>query len=62
MVPGCEPAVCGMTVDPAAATERRGSGTGTAYFCSQGCAATFDTEPGRFTAATAGTEPGQNRT
>ncbi len=39
--PATDP-VCGMTVDPATAPERRGTDAGTAYFCSPGCAATFD--------------------
>ena len=34
--------VCGMTVDPATAEHR-----GTVYFCSAGCAAAYDAEPGR---------------
>jgi Cu+-exporting ATPase len=33
--------VCGMTVDPATAP-RRGTGADTKYFCSAGCADTFD--------------------
>jgi Cu+-exporting ATPase len=44
--PAIDP-VCGMTVDPAAA-ERRGDGLGTVYFCSAGCAAAFDADPGRY--------------
>jgi P-type Cu+ transporter len=44
--------VCGMTVDPATAAEHRGIGPGTAYFCSAGCAAAFDADPGRYAAAT----------
>jgi Cu+-exporting ATPase len=42
--------VCGMTVDPATAPERRRAGAATAYFCSAGCAAAYDAEsaePGR---------------
>jgi len=39
--------VCGMTVDPATAPEHRGTGPGTVYFCSAGCAAAFDADPGR---------------
>jgi len=35
--------VCGMTVDPATAAGHRG----TVYFCSAGCAAAYDAEPGR---------------
>ena len=49
--------VCGMTVDPATAAERRGAGPGTVYFCSAGCAAAFDADPGRH-AATASTAAG----
>jgi Cu+-exporting ATPase len=45
--------VCGMTVDPATAPEHRGTGPGTVYFCSAGCAAAFDTDPGQYTAAAA---------
>jgi P-type Cu+ transporter len=37
--------VCGMTVDPATAPEHRGTGPGAVYFCSAGCAATYDAEP-----------------
>jgi len=45
--------VCGMTVDPATAPERRGTGAGTEYFCSAGCAAAFDADPGQHAAAAA---------
>jgi Cu+-exporting ATPase len=38
--------VCGMTVDPATA-EHRGAGPDTVYFCSAGCAAAYDADPGR---------------
>jgi YHS domain-containing protein len=34
--------VCGMTVDPATAAARRGSGPETVYLCSEGCAAAYD--------------------
>jgi Cu+-exporting ATPase len=44
--------VCGMTIDPATAAEHRGA----VYFCSAGCAAAYDADPGRY-AATAGTTP-----
>jgi Cu+-exporting ATPase len=37
--------VCGMTVDPATAAERRGTSPGTMYFCSAGWAAAFDADP-----------------
>jgi Cu+-exporting ATPase len=50
--PATDP-VCGMTVDPATAAERRG----TAYFCSAGCAAAYDADPGRYAAATSMTAP-----
>ena len=36
--------VCGMTVDPATALARRGTGPDTVYFCSAGCASAFDAE------------------
>jgi Cu+-exporting ATPase len=35
--------VCGMTVDPASAPEHRVTSSGTVWFCSAHCAATFDT-------------------
>jgi Cu+-exporting ATPase len=44
-VPVTDP-VCGMTVDPATA-EHRGAGPDTVYFCSAGCAAAYDADPGR---------------
>jgi P-type Cu+ transporter len=34
--------VCGMSIDPASAAAQRDSDTGTVYFCSAQCAATFD--------------------
>jgi Cu+-exporting ATPase len=40
--------VCGMSVDPATAAERRAGPAGTAYFCSAGCAAAFDADPARY--------------
>ena len=43
--------VCGMTVDPATAPERRGTGADAVYFCSAGCAAAFDADPGQHDAA-----------
>ena len=49
--------VCGMSVDPATAAGYRGTPAGTEYFCSAGCAATFDAAPGRYAAA-ARTAPG----
>jgi P-type Cu+ transporter len=50
--------VCGMTVDPATAPARRGTGPDTVYFCSAGCATAFDAEPGRHAAAAGSTAPG----
>jgi Cu+-exporting ATPase len=49
--------VCGMTVDPATAPARRGTGPDTAYFCSAGCAAAFDADPCH-AAATGAAAPG----
>jgi P-type Cu+ transporter len=49
-VPVTDP-VCGMTVDPATAPERRGTAADAVYFCSAGCAADFDAEPGQHDAA-----------
>ena len=46
VVPVTDP-VCGMTVDPATAPERRGTGTDAVYFCSAGCAAAYDADPDR---------------
>ncbi len=45
--------VCGMTIDPAAAPAHRGTGPDTVYFCSAGCAAAFDADPGQHAAAVA---------
>jgi P-type Cu+ transporter len=45
--------VCGMIVDPATAAGPRGTGPGTVYFCSAGCAAAFDADPGRPATVTA---------
>ena len=39
--------VCGMTVDPATAPAHRGTGAGAVQFCSAGCAAAFDADPGQ---------------
>ena len=50
--PATDP-VCGMAVNPATASERRGTGAGTVYFCSAGCAAAFDAGPGQHDAAVA---------
>ena len=49
--------VCGMTVDPATAPEHRGTGPGTVYFCSAGCAAAFEADPS-YVAAAAASAPG----
>jgi Cu+-exporting ATPase len=46
-----------MRVDPAAAAEHRGTGPDTVHFCSAGCAAAFDADPGRYAGAPA-TVPG----
>jgi Cu+-exporting ATPase len=43
--------VCGMSADPATASEHRGTPAGTVYFCSGGCAAVFDADPDRYTTA-----------
>jgi len=43
--------VCGMNADPHTAPARRGTPAGTVYFCSAGCAATFDADPDRYTTA-----------
>ncbi len=50
--PATDP-VCGMTVDPATASASRSTSTGTVYFCSAGCAAAYDTDPGLHAAAAA---------
>jgi Cu+-exporting ATPase len=49
--PATDP-VCGMTVEPATASDRRSSAQGTVYFCSTGCATAFDADPGHYAAAT----------
>jgi Cu+-exporting ATPase len=46
-----------MTVDPATAAEHRGTGPDSVYFCSAGCAAAFDADPGRYV-ETAAAAPG----
>ncbi|GGT42404.1 heavy metal translocating P-type ATPase [Streptomyces chromofuscus] len=43
--------VCGMQMDQATAAEHRNTEHGTYSFCSAHCAATFDTDPHRYTAA-----------
>ncbi len=40
--------VCGMSVDPATATQRVESAGTIYYFCSAGCKETFDQDPGRY--------------
>jgi Cu+-exporting ATPase len=40
--------VCGMQVDPATAAARRDTEAGPVYFCSTGCAETFDADPSRY--------------
>jgi Cu+-exporting ATPase len=57
VVPVTDP-VCGMTVDPATAPAHRGTGPGTVYFCSAGCAAAFDAGSGRHAAAAGASAPG----
>ena len=42
--------VCGMTVTPETAAATRSIDDVTYYFCSRHCAATFDTDPARYTA------------
>lgn len=39
--------ICGMRIDPATAAATREHDGNTFYFCSQGCAETFDTDPHR---------------
>ena len=43
--------VCGMTVEPASASDCRSSTQGTVYFCSPGCGAAFDANPGHYAVA-----------
>ncbi len=40
--------VCGMTIDPATAAATREHDGSTVYFCSAGCAKTFDSDPHRY--------------
>jgi len=49
--------VCGMSVDPATATQRVEFGGSTYYFCSAGCKETFEKDPGKYIAQ-AQTAPG----
>jgi Cu+-exporting ATPase len=50
--------VCGMPVDPATAAERRDTETGSYFFCSAHCAATYDAGPGRYPAPAPGGKQG----
>jgi P-type Cu+ transporter len=43
--------VCGMQVDPATAPAHRDAAAETLFFCSVGCAAAFDAEPGQYAVA-----------
>jgi len=49
--------VCGMPVAPATAAAHRSIDKTTVYFCSAGCAATFDTDPRRYLPHTATGRP-----
>ncbi len=40
--------VCGMTIDPSTAAATREHDGTTFYFCSAGCAQTFDSDPHRY--------------
>ncbi|MBC7269364.1 MAG: heavy metal translocating P-type ATPase [Streptomyces sp.] len=46
--------VCGMSIDKASAAHSRDTGAGTHYFCSDPCAAAFDTDPQRYTGRASG--------
>jgi YHS domain-containing protein/uncharacterized membrane protein YraQ (UPF0718 family) len=48
--------VCGMSVDPATATEHVEYRGATYYFCSAGCRSAFEKDPGRYTAQVAQVE------
>jgi uncharacterized protein len=48
--------VCGMSVDPATATEKVDYMGTTYYFCSAGCRATFERDPARYAAGSAHAE------
>ncbi|MFM9632613.1 MULTISPECIES: heavy metal translocating P-type ATPase [Streptomyces] len=51
--------VCGMHLNPATVAARRETASGSYFFCSAHCAATFDADPGRYPApATEGTNEG----
>jgi Cu+-exporting ATPase len=45
--------VCGMTVEPSSAAATRTRDGKTYYFCAEGCAATFDSDPEQFVGETA---------
>jgi YHS domain-containing protein len=45
--------VCGMSVDPATATEKVDYMGATYYFCSSGCRASFERDPARYSAGAA---------
>jgi len=45
---GATDPVCGMSVEPASAAAHRTHEGQTVYFCSDGCASTFDEDPARF--------------
>ena len=40
--------ICGMKIDPATATATREHNSTTFYFCTSGCAKTFDSDPDRY--------------
>jgi Cu+-exporting ATPase len=49
--------VCGMSVDRGTAAVHRSTAAGIVYFCSAGCAAAFDAEPGRYAGAATASAP-----
>ncbi len=51
--------VCGMQVAPGTAAEHRDGDHRTIYFCSAGCAATFDDDPGRYLSLATDTSDGR---
>jgi YHS domain-containing protein/uncharacterized membrane protein YraQ (UPF0718 family) len=53
--------VCGMSVDPATATEQVEYEGATHYFCSYGCRSTFEKEPARYAAQVAQVEHAGHR-
>ena len=46
--------ICGMKIDPSTAAATREHGSTSYYFCSTGCAETFDSDPHRYSQAHAG--------